>query len=95
MRVLLLLALVLLAAVTIFALNNTDPVTIRFLLWKQPTSLALAMIAAAIAGALIVYIASLTAQQGLKNRLRAAESRLADMERQRAASPPPPPASRV
>ena len=93
MRILLALALVLLAVVTIFAVNNPAAVTVRFLFWTYGTTLALAMIAAAAAGALIVYIASLVAQQGLKARLRAAESRLAEMERPRPAPPPhtPPP----
>jgi len=95
MRVLLLLALVLLAAVTIFALNNPTAVTVRFLAWRYGTTLALAMIAAAAAGAVVVYIASLAAQQGLKTRLRAAESRLAELERQRTAPPPQSPPPRV
>ncbi len=95
MRVLLALALVLLAAVTIFALNNPGEVTVKFLYWQRSTSLALAMIAAAVAGALVVYVASLAAQRGLKARLRGTESRLAELERQRPAPPSPSPPSRV
>ncbi|MGH2453977.1 MAG: lipopolysaccharide assembly protein LapA domain-containing protein [bacterium] len=95
MRFLLIVALLLLAAVTIFALNNPAPVNVRFLRWQWATTLALAMIAAALAGAVVVYVASLAAHQGLKARLRTAESRLADKERQRPASPPPSPPSRV
>jgi len=95
MRFLLIVALLLLAAVTIFALNNPAPVSVRFLRWQWATTLALAMIAAALAGAVVVYVASLAAQQGLKARLRTAESRLADQERQRPAPPPQSPPSRV
>lgn len=95
MRILLVLALVLLAVVTVFALNNPMAVPVRFLAWTYNTTLALAMIAAAAGGALVVYIASLGAQQGLKTRLKAAESRLAELERQRASIPPQSPPSRV
>lgn len=95
MRILLVLALVLLVVVTIFALNNPTAVTVRFLAWTYGTSLALAMIASVAVGALVVYIASLGAQQGLKARLRATETRLAELERQRTATPSQSPPSRT
>lgn len=95
MRFLFALAVLLLVAVTIFALNNPAQVSVKFLRWQWATTLALAMIAAVVAGALVVYIASLAAHRGLRARLRAAETRLAEVERQRPTasgqSPPPPP----
>lgn len=85
MRFLLTVAVLLLVAATIFALQNPVPVALKFVAWSFGTTLALAIIGAAVAGGLVVYIASLFSQGELRARLRAAEVRLREWERERAA----------
>ncbi len=83
MRGVLLTALVLLLLVAAFAYQNRQDVTVTIIFWTWSTTLALAMIAAAVLGALLVYIASLLSHRGLRARLHAAEGRLAEAERER------------
>ena len=85
MRFLFSLAVLLLAAATIFALQNPATVTLRFVTWSLTTTLALAIVGAAVLGGLIVYIASLFSHGELRARLRSAEARLREGERERAA----------
>ncbi len=89
MRFLFSLGVFLLAAATIFALNNPDAVTLKFLIWKYPTTLALAVLGAAVLGGLIVYIVSLLSHGGLRARLRSAEARLREWELERTARSEP------
>jgi uncharacterized integral membrane protein len=95
MRFLFFLGVLLLAAATIFALQNPMAVPLRFLVWNLSTTLALAVIGAAVAGGLLVYVASLLSLGDLRRRLRAAEGRLREVERDRSArgEPPQPPRS--
>ncbi len=86
MRGLIFLGLLLLVAAAIFALQNPSSVTLRFVVWSLPTTLAVAVIGAAVLGGLIVYVASLFSQGALRGRLRAAEARLREWERERATS---------
>ena len=83
MRGVLLTALVLLLLVAAFASQNRQDVSVTLLFWTRSTTLALAMIASAILGAMLVYIASLLSHRGLRARLHAAERRLAEAERER------------
>lgn len=83
MRGVLLTALVLLLLVAAFAYQNREDVTVTLLFWTRSATLALAMIASAILGAMLVYIASLLSHRGLRARLHAAERRLAEWERER------------
>ena len=85
MRFLFSLAVLLLAAATIFALQNPAAVTLKFVRWSLTTTLALAVIGAAVLGGLAVYVASLFSQGALRARLRAAEARLREWEREGAA----------
>jgi len=78
---LLIVALLLMVAVTVFAVQNPQPVVLTFLFWSAGTSLALATIVAAVVGGLLVYVVSLLAQRDLRRRLRAAEARLRELER--------------
>ncbi len=73
-------ALLLLVAVTLFALANPMPVPIRFLAWRAETTLALAVIGAAVIGGLLVFISSVVGQQHLRARLREAQAHLRDLE---------------
>jgi len=84
MRGLISLGVRLLAAATVFALQNPSPVALRFVAWSLSTTLAVAVIGAAVLGGLIVYVASLFSHGALRARLRAAEGRLREWERERA-----------
>ena len=52
----------LLLAVAVFAFQNPDPVTVRFLHWQLSASVAVVTIAAAATGALAAGLASLAAR---------------------------------
>lgn len=75
-----LVALVLLAVVTVFALGNPAVVTLRFLFWQAEVSVALAVIGGALFGGLLVFISGLIGQQHLRARLRDLQTRLREME---------------
>lgn len=59
MQILLIFSLIIAFLVVLFALQNVDPVTIRFLVWETRGSLALVLIITLLAGALISYLATL------------------------------------
>ncbi len=73
-------ALILFAAVTLFALANPVPVTVRFLIWTVEMSLALAVIGAAVVGGLLVFISSVVGQQHLRARIRGVQARVRELE---------------
>lgn len=73
---------ILLLAITVFVLENRTPITLEFLAWRYDTQLGLALVAAALAGAIIIYFSGLLKQRELRTQARAAEARLRDMERQ-------------
>jgi uncharacterized integral membrane protein len=75
-----LFSLLLLVAVTLFALANPTPVTVRFLVWQVETTLALAVIGAAVAGGVLVFVSSVIGQQHLRARLREAQARVRELE---------------
>ena len=52
----LLIALILIALVTVFSVQNASPVTISFIYWKFNASLAIVVFLSALAGALIAMI---------------------------------------
>jgi len=73
---------ILLLGITVFVLENRTPITVEFLAWRYDTQLGLAIVAAALAGAIIIYFSGLLKQRELRAQARAAETRLRDMERQ-------------
>lgn len=75
-----LFALLLLAVVTAFALTNPGPVTVRFLVWQADTSLALAVIGAAVIGGFLVLVSNVLGQRQLRARLREAQARVRELE---------------
>ncbi|OFX26946.1 MAG: hypothetical protein A2Z07_10205 [Armatimonadetes bacterium RBG_16_67_12] len=75
-----LFALLLLAVVTAFALTNPAPVTVRFLAWQAQTTLALAVIGAAVVGGFLVLVSSVLGQQHLRARLREMQARVRELE---------------
>jgi uncharacterized integral membrane protein len=75
-----LVALVLFAVVTAFALANPAPVMVRFLAWQAETTLALAVIGAAVLGGFLVFVSSILGQQNLRARLREMQARARELE---------------
>lgn len=75
--------LIFLAVVAAVAFQNPTEVTVKIFVWSYPTSLGLGLIAAAVVGAVIIYLSGLFAQRDLRAQLRVAESRLRELERQR------------
>jgi putative membrane protein len=75
-----LFALLLLVVVTAFALMNPVPVTVRFLAWQAQTTLALAVIGAAVFGGFLVLVSSVLGQRHLRARLREAQARARELE---------------
>ncbi len=72
--------LFLLLVVTVFAVQNQAPVSIRFLGWHYETQLGLAMTAAAVVGALIIYVSAFFKHRELRGQIRGVEARLREAE---------------
>ncbi len=73
--------LLLLLAVTIFALSNTAPVTVMFWQWPVYTgSLALAIVGAGMLGALLTLLPALMRQSHLGGRIRELEREIRTQE---------------
>jgi uncharacterized integral membrane protein len=79
------IGVILLVLVAVFALENRDAVTIKFLGWQYYTVLSYAMIASMLLGALVLYVAGIFRQRELRAQIRDAELRLREAERQRSA----------
>lgn len=77
-----LLGVILLAVIAIFGFVNRVPVTVDLVAWRYDTLLGLAMIAAAVVGAFIIYISGVVAQARLRGKLRGAEARVKELEQQ-------------
>ncbi|MDQ7843077.1 MAG: LapA family protein [Armatimonadota bacterium] len=74
---------IVLVLATVFVLENQKTiVTIEFLAWSYTTSLGVALLAAVLVGAVIIYVSSFVKQAQLRAQLRSAEARLRDLERQ-------------
>jgi uncharacterized integral membrane protein len=73
---------ILLLAITVFVLENRSPVTIEFLAWRYDTQVGLALLAAAVAGAVVIYISGLLKQRDLRAQTRTAEAKVRELERQ-------------
>lgn len=78
----LIIGAVLLIAATIFVLENRGPVTISFLGWAYVAPLGVALLVAAVAGAIVIYFSSLLKQAQLRAQVRSAETRARELERQ-------------
>ena len=74
------------AAAAVFALQNVDPVVIRFLGWRiEGAPLAMVIMLSVLAGVVLTSLVGLVQQWKLRSRIRHLENRLAQ-------SPAPPPA---
>jgi uncharacterized integral membrane protein len=81
------------AAGAIFALQNIDPVVIRFLAWRiEGAPLAMVIILSIVIGMVLTSMVGIVQQWKLKSRIRELENHLAQVsaaaERQRADQPP-------
>jgi uncharacterized integral membrane protein len=77
MQLLLAVVALLLLAVALFAFQNPDPVTVRFVHWQLSASVAVVTIASAATGALAAALASLAARFVKWSRRPGASSRTA------------------
>lgn len=69
------------SAITIFALQNTTPTSIRFLVWSlPPTPLATVILSSVVAGIVLVGFPLWVTRWRLRARARALEARLASAE---------------
>jgi len=72
-------------AVAIFALQNPDQVTIRFLAWQiERAPLAAVILISGVAGAIIVSLIGLVQRWRLRSRIRQLEARVRSLEAPRA-----------
>ena len=69
-----LLALVLALLTAAFALQNTDAVTVRLLLWEYQTSLVLVILGSTTSGAVLTFLASLGRRWRRSRTIRSLES---------------------
>ena len=68
------------AGVAVFALQNLDPVVIRFLGWRvEGTPLAMVILLSIVAGVLFSALIGLVQQLRLRARIRQLENRLAQV----------------
>jgi uncharacterized integral membrane protein len=79
----LMLALLLTTLVAIFALQNADEVTVRFLVWTFQTSVVIVILISAGMGALLAALVSLPQTLKARRRLRESEKRLEQLGKQR------------
>ncbi len=77
------IGVIFLIAATVFVMENRDPVTVHFLGWAYPVSLGVALLVAAVAGAVLIYVSSLIKQAQLRAQVRSAEARARDLEHER------------
>lgn len=86
-----LLGAVVATAITIFALQNTTPTSLRFLFWSLPqTPLAAVILASVAAGIVLVGLPFWITRWRLRSRLRSLETRLANAEARATEREPPP-----
>ncbi|MFQ5882913.1 MAG: lipopolysaccharide assembly LapA domain-containing protein [Candidatus Methylomirabilales bacterium] len=78
----LILALLLATLVAIFAIQNADRVTVRFLVWTFQTSLVIVILISAGVGALLAALVSLPQSLKMRRQLRQSEGRLARLTEQ-------------
>ena len=78
------------SGVSIFALQNTTPVPVRFLFWSLPeTALAIVILTSVVAGIVLVGFPLLISRWRLHARTRSLAARLAAAEARAASGEPP------
>lgn len=92
-----LIVAVIASGITVFALQNTTPISVRFLVWSLPeTPLATVILVSVVAGIVLVGLPLVISRWRLRARARSLEARLATAEarateRQSPPDPPTPP----
>lgn len=91
MQLALILALLLAIAVAVFAVQNSIPVTVSFLLWEAQTSVVVLVLASALAGVLISALFAAARGLRLSSEIRDLRRRLREVKAAEASKPPPSP----
>lgn len=82
MQIYLITALLFSLLVAVFAVQNTEVVTIRFITWQFSVSLVLVILGSAIVGALALYFLGLFKQVGAWFKIRQLDGKKKDLEKQ-------------
>ncbi|MGW8143757.1 MAG: LapA family protein, partial [Anaerolineales bacterium] len=82
MQILLIFSLIIAFLAILFAIQNTEIVSIRFLLWETQGSLALILFIALVAGALISYLATTPGQIRQRMANSSQRKQIAQLENQ-------------
>jgi len=89
MQIFLLISFVIAVLGIVFALQNADPVTLAFLVWRIDSSLALVLLLALAAGVLVSFLATLPSLlkggwtiSGQKRQIKRLESQITDYQTQ-------------
>lgn len=78
------------AAAAVFALQNIDPVVIRFLGWRiEGAPLAMVIMLSVVVGIVLASLVGIVQQWKLRSRIRHLENRLAQSPPPPRAAPPP------
>ena len=76
MSVVYLLVALICAAIALFAIQNIDPVPIRFLVWKRDSALSLVVLLSILIGIVVTSLIGLVRHWKLRAKIRQLESRL-------------------
>lgn len=77
-----LFAMIIIIAVTVFALTNASPVPVRFLIWTRELSLALLIFLSAAVGAVIAILLGFIKQMRNRKIYKTREKRMAEVEKE-------------
>ena len=80
MQIFLFLALIIAVLAVFFALQNSDPVTVKFAVWEFNSSLAFVLLLALLAGALISFLFSLPSNVRARWTIRQQRKKMNDNE---------------
>jgi len=80
MQILLIFSLIIAFLVVLVALQNVDPVTIRFLVWETRGTLAMVLIITLLAGALLSYLTTLPAQVRRRLLISQQQNQIAELQ---------------
>lgn len=80
MQIFLFIALLISVVAVIFAVQNTEPVTVSFVVWKTQGSLALVLLIALAAGALISFFVSLPSNLRTRWTIRQQRKKMTELE---------------
>ncbi|MDW7672238.1 MAG: LapA family protein [Bacillota bacterium] len=77
-----LFAMMIIIAVTVFALTNASPVPVRFLIWTRELSLALLIFLSAAVGAVIAILLGFIKQMRNRKKYKIREKHMAEVEKE-------------